>query len=188
MGGFGPGAKGGGPPPSWLMRAGMSADAGAAPPTTPAVTRIAFLGRTSTEDQQDPTISIPRQVRNCLNALPDGPVIVAYFYDIESGRKDLSERGRGRSHELMAIPVPRDGGIQDLLAEAEGGQARFDAVICESVERIARRTYYGTLIEHRLERAGVPLLASDEPIVPTEAWVRASNISVPCSLFLAGAM
>ena len=175
MGGFGPGAKGGGPPPSWLMRAGMSADAGAAPPTTPAVTRIAFLGRTSTEDQQDPTISIPRQVRNCLNALPDGPVIVAYFYDIESGRKDLSERGRGRSHELMAIPVPRDGGIQDLLAEAEGGQARFDAVICESVERIARRTYYGTLIEHRLERAGVPLLASDEPIVLTGRTARSAT-------------
>lgn len=157
MGSFGAGKKGGGPPPSWLMRAGRSPDDAPDAPTAPPITRIAFLGRTSTEDQQDPTISIPRQLRNSENALPDGAMIVAYFYDIESGRKDLSERGRGRSHELMAIPVPRDGGIQDLLAEAEGGQARFDAVICESVERIARRTYYGTLIEHRLERAGVPL-------------------------------
>src|SRR5512139_1668175 len=57
-----------------------------------------------------------------------------------------------------------DGGIADLLAEAESGNARFDAVICESIDRIARRTYYGTLIEHRLERAGIALLAADEPI------------------------
>ena len=163
MGGFGRNVKGGGPPPSWLKQAGLPAQREDTPTT--AITRVALLARTSTEDQQDPTISIPRQLRTCQNALPDGAMIVAYFYDVESGRKDLAERGRSRSHELMSIPIPRDGGIQDLLAEAESGQARFDAVICESVDRIARRTYYGTLIEHRLERAGIPLLAADEPIV-----------------------
>ncbi|WP_372442235.1 recombinase family protein [Actinomadura violacea] len=65
----------------------------------------------------------------------------------------------------MAIPVPRDGGIQDLLEEASRSDRRFDAVICESIDRISRRTYIGTLIENTLEEAGVLLFAADEPIV-----------------------
>ena len=131
--------------------------------SSPAPLRFAVLARTSTEEKQDPTISIPRQVRTCQSALPEGATIVACFYDVESGRTDLADRGKGYAHERYAIPVQRDGGIQDLLDEAETGTARFDAVICESIDRIARRTYFGTLIEHRLERAGVPLLAADEP-------------------------
>jgi hypothetical protein len=130
----------------------------------PKLTRLAFLGRTSTEDKQDPTISLPRQVRSCQSTLPPGVVIVGFYYDVESGRKDLAARGHGRGHERFDIPVLRDGGIQDLLAAVESGEQRFDAVICESIERVARRTYFGTLIEHRLEAAGVPLLAADEPI------------------------
>jgi len=55
--------------------------------------RLAFLGRVSTIDQQDPTLSIPRQLRNAHAALPPGAEIVAHFYDVESGRKDLDERG-----------------------------------------------------------------------------------------------
>lgn len=127
--------------------------------------RLAFAGRTSTEDQQDPTLSIPRQLNSCRAVLPDQAVIVAHFYDIESGRKQLAARGRGRGHQHMAIPVPRDGGIQDLLGEAARPDRRFDAVICESIDRISRRTYVGTLIENTLEEVGVLLLASDEPIV-----------------------
>ncbi|GAA2141631.1 recombinase family protein [Actinomadura napierensis] len=127
--------------------------------------RLAFAGRTSTEDQQDPTLSIPRQLNNCRTALPDQAVIVAHFYDVESGRKKLAARGRGHGHERMAIPVPRDGGIQDLLEEASRSDRRFDAVICESIDRISRRTYIGTLIENTLEEAGVLLFAADEPIV-----------------------
>ena len=37
---------------------------------------VAFLGRTSTDDQQDPTLSIPRQVASCRAAVPAGSVIV----------------------------------------------------------------------------------------------------------------
>jgi site-specific DNA recombinase len=98
-------------------------------------------------------------------ALPAGWVIVAHFYDVESGRAPLETRGRGTAHEQFDIPIPRDGGIADLLAEAKRPDRRFDAVICESIDRIARRTYYGTKIEHELERVGVRLFASDEPIL-----------------------
>lgn len=128
-----------------------------------AVVRVAFAGRTSTDDQQDPTLSLPRQLRSVQRVLPPHAVTVAHFYDIESGRTALELRGRGRAHEAFDIPVPRDGGLQDLLAEAERPDRRFDVVICEGIDRISRRTYYGTLIEHRLEQAGVQLLAADEP-------------------------
>ena len=125
--------------------------------------RVAFLGRTSTDDQQDPTISIPRQLRACRDVLPPHAVIVAQFYDVESGRRDLAHRGRSRRHEGLDIPVRRDGGIQDLLDEATEADRRFDAVICESVDRIARRTYFGVMVEHTLQRAGIVLMAADEP-------------------------
>ena len=133
----------------------------------PRVLRAAFAGRTSTYDQQDPTLSIPRQLRASQAVLPDDAVITAHFYDIESGRKELADRGHGHAHEQLRIPVPRDGGIADLLAEAEGPSRRFDIVICESIDRIARRTYIATEIEHRLEMAGVRLVAADEPVMLT---------------------
>lgn len=126
--------------------------------------RFAWWGRVSTEDQQDPTLSLPRQVHNSRAALPAGSVIVAHFYDIESGRRDLELRGQGTAHERSDVPIPRDGGIHELLEQAQRPERGFDAVICESIERIARRTYYGTKIEHELEQAGVALFASDEPI------------------------
>src|SRR5262249_59081194 len=101
------------------------------------VVRAAFAGRTSTEDQQDPTISLPRQLRACSAALPAGVVIAVHFYDVESGRTDLATRGHGRAHERFTIPVPRDGGIADLLTEAQRPDRRFDVVICEAIDRIA---------------------------------------------------
>jgi DNA invertase Pin-like site-specific DNA recombinase len=127
--------------------------------------RFAWWGRVSTEDQQDPTLSLPRQLHNSRAVLPPGSVIVAHFYDIESGRRELELRGRSTAHERFDIPIARDGGIQDLLEEAQRPDRTFDAVICESIERIARRTYFGTKIEHDLESSGVALFAADEPIV-----------------------
>jgi len=136
--------------------------------TAASVLRVAWAGRTSTYDQQDPTLSLPRQLRKSQEVLPDDAAIVAHFYDIESGRKDLADRGHSRAHELFQIPIPRDGGIADLLEEAERPDRRFDAVICESIDRIARRAYIATEIEHRLEAAGVRLLAADEPFTLNE--------------------
>ncbi|WP_234438545.1 recombinase family protein [Streptomyces sp. NRRL S-340] len=110
-------------------------------------------------------MSLPRQLRNARAALPAGWVIVAHFYDVESGRKELHERGNSLAHQNFEIPIPRDGSVTDLLKEAQRPNRRFAAVICESIERIARRTYFGTKIEYELEQAGVALCAADEPIV-----------------------
>jgi DNA invertase Pin-like site-specific DNA recombinase len=128
--------------------------------------RVAFIARVSTDDQQDPTLSLPRQFTNCRVALPDGWEITVLFWDIESGRMDLDRRGRGHAHEHINVPLHRDGGLADLLAEAEYPGRRFDVVVCESIDRLARRTYIGTTIEHQLEQVGVRLYAADEPIDP----------------------
>jgi hypothetical protein len=135
---------------------------------------VAWLGRTSTEDAQDPTLSLPRQLSNARAALPPDWVIVAHFYDVESGRKDPGTRGHSQAHAQFGIPIPRDGGIADLLAESVRPDRRFAAVICESIERVARRTYFGTKIEYELEQAGVALLAADEPIVTGRRAKRAT--------------
>jgi site-specific DNA recombinase len=134
-------------------------------PETPVTLRFAWWGWVSTEDQQDPTLSVPRQLHNSRSALPPGAVIVAHFFDVESGRKDLDARGNSSAHERLSIPIPREGGINDLLTEAAAPGRRFDAVICESIERVARRTYFETKIEYELERYGVGLFAADEPIL-----------------------
>jgi site-specific DNA recombinase len=125
---------------------------------------VAWLGRTSTDDAQDPTLSLPRQLENSRNALPEGFVIVAWFYDIESGRTMIEHRGKGHAHENLDIAIPRDGGIGDLLAEAKRKDRRFVAVVCESIERVARKAYFSTKIEYELEQSGVALLAADEGI------------------------
>ena len=128
---------------------------------------VAWMGRTSTDDAQDPTLSLPRQLENSRNALPPGFVIVAKFYDVESGRNTVERRGTGTAHQKFDIPIPRDGGIADLLAEAKLPDRRFVAVVCESIERVARTTYFSTKIEYELEQSGVALLAADEGIDPS---------------------
>jgi DNA invertase Pin-like site-specific DNA recombinase len=126
--------------------------------------RVAFAGRTSTEDQQDPRQSLIRQLERSKSVLPAAWVIVAHFYDVESGRKELAQRGHGADVSKFDIPIARDGGIDDLLAEAASPDRRFDVVICETVSRTARRMYENMTIERELERAGVPLFAWNEPI------------------------
>jgi DNA invertase Pin-like site-specific DNA recombinase len=117
-----------------------------------------------TEEQQDPRQSLIRQLRNSKSAPPEARAVVCHFYDVESGRMELPSRGRKRGYERFDIPIARDGGITDLLAEAARPTRRFDVVICEGVARTARRMFEGVSIERELEKAGVPLFASNEPI------------------------
>lgn len=73
-----------------------------------APTRFAFFGRVSTNDVQDPSLSIPRQLGACENAIgPAGGEIAAYYWDIEPGRKDLAQRGHGADPASFKVPVPR---------------------------------------------------------------------------------
>ena len=145
--------------------ANQPADAEGGPPV---MVPVAFAARVSDKDNQDPTLSIPRQLSRCRQALPDYCVIVAFFWDVESGRLDLDQRGHSDAHEQFDVPVPRDGGIADLLDEARQPARRFVAVVCESVDRLSRITQVGTTIEASLEHCGVALLAADEGITAAD--------------------
>jgi Recombinase/Recombinase zinc beta ribbon domain len=148
---------------SWLQTV---ADRSSTDEVMPTIIPVAWMGRTSTDDQQDPTLSLPRQLENTRRALPAPFVIVAKFYDIESGRNELEFRGHGDAHERFDIPIARDGGIADMLEEAKRPDRRFVAVACESIERVARVSYFSTKIEYELAQVGVALLAADEGIKP----------------------
>ncbi|GAB2797889.1 hypothetical protein GCM10027199_86390 [Amycolatopsis magusensis] len=60
---------------------------------------------------------------------------------------ESGSRGKKENFEKYDIPIARDGGISDLLTEAASPNRRFDVVICESVSRIARRSFEGISIE-----------------------------------------
>lgn len=126
--------------------------------------RVAWIGRTSTQDRQDPRQSLVRQLDRCRTALPASWVIVAHFYDVESGRMELERRGRGSGYERFNIPIARDGGITDLLDHARAPARLFDVVICESTARVARRMFEGLSVERQLEQVGVALFAWNESI------------------------
>ncbi|TWE27586.1 recombinase family protein [Prauserella muralis] len=127
--------------------------------------RVAWVGRTSTEENQDPRQSLLRQLERSKVSLPESWFIVCHFYDVESGRMELEQRGRATDYERFDIPIARDGGIADLLTEAQQADRRFDVVICESMARTARKMYESLSVERALERAEVPVFAANEPIM-----------------------
>ncbi len=126
--------------------------------------RYAWYGRVSTEDEQDPTLSFPRQLANAERQVEEaGGRIVAHYYDIESGTGTYSARGSG-GLAGFEIPIPRDGGLQDLLADAARRPARFDRVIVESISRLSRNSSVSFRVEDELRQVGVRLCAADEPM------------------------
>ncbi len=134
--------------------------------TTPASPspRYAWYGRVSTEDEQDPTLSFPRQLANAERQVAEaGGRIVAHYYDIESGTRTYAARGSG-GLAGFDIPIPRDGGLQELLADAARRPARFDRVIVESISRLSRNSSVAFRVEDELRQAGVRLCAADEPM------------------------
>ena len=125
---------------------------------------FAFYGRVSTEDAQDPSLSLPRQLATCEQSVRQaGGEIVACYWDIESGRKQLSERGKGADGDRFGVGLRRDGGLPELLHAAANGRS-FDAVIVESIDRLSRMTADATRIERDLEQRDIVLFASDEPM------------------------
>ena len=125
---------------------------------------VAILARTSTRILQDPYASLSRQVRACQAWLPAGWYVAGYYWDIESGSIDLEHRSQGEAYQqFMKAGIPRDGGMADLLTEAQAPLPRFAAVVCEDIERSARDTFNALKLEKKLSRQGIPLFATDEP-------------------------
>jgi hypothetical protein len=125
---------------------------------------VAFCGRTSTLELQDPVASLRRQIRSCQAWLPPGWFIAAWYWDVESGGLDLEARSQGEAYKRFAAArIPRDGGMADLLTEAAGPAPQFAAVICEDIERSGRDAFNALKLEKKLSRNGIPVFATDEP-------------------------
>jgi site-specific DNA recombinase len=123
---------------------------------------FAFYGRVSTEDNQDPTLSIPRQLTSCERAVGQiGGRIVAHYYDVESGAARFEARCSGRGLRGFDIPIPRRGGLQELIVDA--GSADFVAVVCESINRFSRNPSVTFQAEDELRSFNVKLWPIDEP-------------------------
>jgi site-specific DNA recombinase len=141
------------------LRLVASATASAAGPAEPVP--VAFLGRTSTLEMQDPRASLRRQIRAARAWLPPGWFITGYYWDIESGGLDLEARGQGQAWQALAdAGLPRDGGLGHLLAEAASESPKFAAVICEDIERSGRDVFNALKLEKKLSRKGIPLFAT----------------------------
>jgi site-specific DNA recombinase len=148
-----------------VMKLAASANA-ARDPGPAAVIPVAFLGRTSTLELQDPRASLHRQARSVQAWLPPGFRIVAWYWDIESGGLDLEDRSQTDSwRKVDGIGIPRDGGMADLLTEAAGDRPRFAAVACEDINRSARDSFNALKLEKDLAAGGITLFAANEPLV-----------------------
>ncbi len=146
-----------------MTLAASAAGTGGGAPAEPVP--IAFLGRTLTLEMQDPRASLRRQLRSSREWLPPGWFIAAVYWDVESGGLDLEARSQGDACQQFAgAGIPRDGGLADLLAEAESPVPKFAAVICEDIERSGRDTFNALRLEKKLSRNGIPLFATDEPV------------------------
>ncbi|MEU4574647.1 recombinase family protein [Nonomuraea sp. NPDC023979] len=125
--------------------------------------RIAFLGRCSTKDNQDPRSSIAGQLAEASALLAPGEVFIAHFWDVESGMLGLDERSQGTAEDYarLGVPVARDGGLRELLEWVERGE--LDRVGCESVSRVARDMLSNLQVENHLKSRGVLLECANEP-------------------------
>jgi DNA invertase Pin-like site-specific DNA recombinase len=127
---------------------------------------VAFLGRTSTLEMQDPVASLRRQIRAARAWLPPGWFIASWYWDIESGGLDLEARGHGTAWRAFSdAGLPRDGGLADLLAEAASPAPKFAVAVCEEISRSGRDVFNALKLEKKLSRSGIPLFATDEPAV-----------------------
>jgi site-specific DNA recombinase len=81
-----------------------------------AAARYAFYRRCSTEDEQDPTLSFPRQLGDALRRVGTDGVIVGHYYDIESGKLRYDARGGGHL-DGFNIDMPAMAGSRNSLPQ-----------------------------------------------------------------------
>lgn len=131
--------------------------------------RPVFVGRVSTKDNQNPSSSIPRQVTLASERLEPGEEFIAYFWDVESGMLPPELRGLGPQamYDALNVPVPRDGGLQDLIDRAELMEVTH--VLAERSDRVARAMLTSLTVEHGLEQMGVEVVYANEPVGGTES-------------------
>jgi hypothetical protein len=82
--------------------------------------RLAWMGRTSHDEVQDPTISLPRQLRACHAVLSEDMEIGLHFWDVETSRKDLDARGSSTAWKNFDIPSRATAGSRTCSPKRSG--------------------------------------------------------------------
>ncbi|KZM71100.1 hypothetical protein [Nocardia terpenica] len=131
--------------------------------------RPVFVGRCSTKDNQNPASSLPRQVVLASARLEAGEEFAGYYWDVESGMlpPQLRSLAPREMYEALGVPLPRDGGLQDLVDRAE--QLGVTHALAERSDRVARFMLTSLTVEHELAKAGVEVVYANEPVGGTES-------------------
>lgn len=134
--------------------------------------RVAFYGRA-----REPYTGIAGQYLTCRDRLPAAHVITAVFFD-----KATYPDPTAMPSEIYigGDTVRRDGGIADLLTEAEQPDRRFDAIFVAKLDRIGRHPGQFWDLLHRMRCADLGLLVADmDPpeIASMDVWIRAVNLA-----------
>ncbi len=85
------------------------------------------------------------------------------FSPLLGGMLGLDERSQGSADDYarLGVPVPRDGGLRELLEWVERGE--LDRVVCERISRVARDMLPSLQVENHLASRGVALECANEP-------------------------
>jgi site-specific DNA recombinase len=141
--------------------------------------RFAAALRCSEEELQNPDLSLDRQLRNCEAAVARwGGRIVAVYYEVETGTADLRDRGSRSGLAGFDIPIPRAGGMPELLRDASRTPAAFNHVVAESINRLARNSLAAFQLEDHFNKAGVGLHCANEPFETSFGSIVLRHINV----------
>ena len=128
-------------------------------PTPSRPLRIAFYGRVARDDDGAEE-QLARQYERCRRALPPGS-ITAVFYDV--GPSDAGSKPAFDRLFIGGVHARRDGGLDDLLAEAVRERRRFDYLTASDPFRLSRNPGRANELLHRLRLARV------QPLFPLVA-------------------
>ncbi|MDG4793715.1 hypothetical protein [Micromonospora sp. WMMD1082] len=122
--------------------------------------RVAFYGRTAeASDLATATRVLGGQYQRCVSVLPDG-AITAVFSDL--GTRPDYQRTPASLFLDTEREISRDGGLNDLLTEANRPARRFDFVISTDVHRLSRHTTTSTVLLRTFAVAGIEFLHAPE--------------------------
>lgn len=122
--------------------------------------RVAFYGRTAdASDLATAALVIGGQYQQCVSALPEG-AITAVFYDL--GTRPHYQRAPADLSLTNEREAGRDGGLDDLLTEANRPERRFDFVISTDIYRLSRREAPVFAIMRALAVADIEFLLAPE--------------------------
>ncbi len=132
--------------------------------------RLAFWGYTNSCGATA-VLALARQLRACEAVIDGRAEITRFFYETPGPIDDLmilAVRGAGG-------PLQWDGGWDQLATALPSADRGFDAIICESFDRIGRNVMRVFGREHLVAEHGATILCANEPWPELSEFVAAPS-------------